>query len=78
MDKNWVLSNWPILLTCAGWLYTLIVDHTEIKALRKEVEELKANYRNFDEVLEEINKKLTEVSTKISLVLDGKVNIRGE
>lgn len=70
---EYIKIYWPIFITIIGWTYTLILDHVEIKKIKKDVNILFEDKKNTDDKLKEISMKLTEVSLKLSLLLDGKI-----
>lgn len=91
---EWIKNYWPILITFAGWIVTLVTDHKEIKYLKVKVKKLDDNFdareitslkesfksleNKYDALSDEIRSirtLLSEISTKVGLLIDGKINI---
>jgi hypothetical protein len=91
---EWIKEYWPIVITFAGWIITLVTDHKELKRLRAKVDELDETFdareivsmkesflsleRKYDSLSEEVRSirtLLSEISTKVGLLIDGKINI---
>lgn len=85
MDVKLVVT---IVITVAGWGVTFGVCKNKIDQNQKDIETLKSQHKddfnliiqkqnNTDTLLQNISQQLTELNTKMSLLIKGKINIEG-
>lgn len=55
-----------------------IIDTREIEAMKKSYESLEDRYANLSNEIGSIKTLLSEISTKVTLLVNGKININGE
>lgn len=78
-----------IVVTVAGWGVTFGVCKNQIEQNRKDIRDLKDQHKddvktlfqkqnNTDTLLQNISQQLTELNTKMSLLIKGKINIEGQ
>lgn len=77
-----------IVVTVAGWGVTFGICKNKIEQNQNDIKELKDQHKedfnlviqkqnNTDQLLQAINTQLTELNTKMSLLLRGKINVDG-
>lgn len=74
MDLKTLLA---LLGSGASLCVTIGVYMTKIKQLEKDLEKLEQKQNTTDDLLKSINTQLTELNTKMSLLLRGKINVDG-
>lgn len=78
-----------IVVTVAGWGVTFGICKNQIEQNRKDIRDLKDQHKddvktlfqkqnNTDTLLQNISQQLTELNTKMSLLIKGKINIEGQ
>lgn len=71
MDFKFLIE---IVLTIGGWCVMIGMYSQKIKQHDKEIEDLKVKSDKNTELLNEINKQLAELNTKMSLLINGRIN----
>ena len=75
MDYKYLIS---LGITIGGWCVTLGMYFNRIKQLEKELYEVKLHQNTTDRLLSDISKQLTELNTKVSLLIDSKIKLKEE
>ena len=73
MNFDLFLKIFSPVVTVLGWVFGLGAGFSQIKHMKKEIEDLRTQQNNTDELLRDISKTLTSLDTKVSLILDGKL-----
>lgn len=74
MDLKFLFT---LLCSIASLCVTIGVYMTRIKQIEKDVEKLEKKQDTTDQLLKSIDTQLTELNTKMSLLLRGKINVEG-
>lgn len=74
MDVKTLLA---LLGSGASLCITVGVYMTKIKQIEKNIDKLEKKQDTTDQLLQSINTQLTELNTKMSLLLRGKINVDG-
>lgn len=64
-------------ITVGGWCVMIGVYTAKIKQHEQEIQDLRERQNSTEELLKNIDKQLTEVNTKMSLLLQGRINFEG-
>lgn len=72
MDLKYIIS---LVITLGGWCVTLGMYFNRVKQLEKELTEVKRHQNTSDELLTDILRQLTELNTKVSLLIDSKIKL---
>lgn len=75
--KEWIINNWPIFIAVLGWIVTLATDHQKLMEHEKSISELRAQNKQLDIQLAQINLNLTELNVKMEMLIKGKVKTGG-
>lgn len=78
-----------IVVTVAGWGVTFGICKNQIEQNKKDIRDLKEQHKedvktlfqkqnNTDNLLQNISQQLTELNTKMTLLIKGKINIEGQ
>lgn len=63
--------------TIGGWCVMIGIYSNKIKQHDKEIEEIKNRQDSTEKLLQSIDKSLTQLNTKVDLLIQGKLNIEG-
>ncbi|MCQ2587918.1 MAG: hypothetical protein MJ174_07370 [Treponema sp.] len=74
MDFKYIIT---LAITVGGWCVSLGMYFNRVRQLEKEIEEIKHRQNNTDKLLTDISKQLTELNTKVSLLIDQKIKLNG-
>lgn len=78
-----------IVVTVAGWGVTFGICKNQIEQNKRDIRDLKEQHKedvktlfqkqnNTDNLLQNISQQLTELNTKMTLLIKGKINIEGQ
>ena len=70
---DWLKDNFSLITTICGWVFFIGVYVTKIKQHDKEIESIKNRQESIDKLLMSINNTLTELSTKVDLLIQDKI-----
>lgn len=75
---EWLKKNFGIMVTILGWVFSLGVCYNHINQLQKEIDIVKNRQTTFELTINDMNKTITSIDTKMNLLLDNKLVVKGE
>ena len=75
---EWLRKNFGILITILGWAFSLGFCYNNINQLEKEINSIKTRQTSFEMTINDMNKTITSIDTKMNLLLDNKLIVKGE
>lgn len=72
---DFLKEYFSLFVTVGGWCMTIGLYIAKIKQHDIEIKDLKEKQDSVDRLLSSIDKQLTELNTKVSLLLQGKIQI---
>lgn len=75
---EWLKKNFGILVTILGWVFSLGICYSNINQLEKEITSIKNRQTTFEMTVNDMNKTITSIDTKMNLLLDNKLVVKGE
>ena len=70
---EWLKDNFSFIATVMGWVFMVGVYVTKIKQHDKDIDSIKTRQESIDKLLMSINNTLTELSTKVDLLISDKI-----
>jgi len=74
MDYKWIFT---LIATVGGWCITLGMYFAKVKHHDQEIKYIKENQKTNEALLLDISKQLADLNGKVSLLIQGKINIQG-
>ena len=75
---EWLRKNFSIIVTVLGWAFSLGICYNNICHLEKEITSIKSRQTSFEITVNEMNKTITSIDTKMNLLIDNKLLIKGD
>lgn len=72
---DWLKKNIGLLITIGGWIFSIGIYYNEISQLQKEVQTIKNRQSTFETTVNDMNKTITAIDTKMNLLLENKLII---
>lgn len=70
---EWLKKNFGLLVTIAGWIFSLGLCYGKVTQQEIEIQELKTKSSSLECSFNEMSKMLTTINTKMDLLLDNKL-----
>ena len=72
---DWLKKNIGLLITIGGGIFSIGIYYNEISQLQKEVQTIKNRQSTFETTVNDMNKTITAIDTKMNLLLENKLII---